>query len=152
MGEYQLAQINIARIKGVNINDPVMREFVDNLDKVNALAESSEGFVWRLKDDSNNATSLNPYGDEQIIVNLSVWENIEALERFTYKTFHTDFLKRRREWFQSFGKAYFAMWWIRKGHFPTIEEAIEKLEHLQKNGATETAFDFKQKFPLTDIS
>ena len=146
MTEYQLAQINIARMKGVDINDPIMQEFVDNLDKVNDLAENSEGFVWRLKDDSNNATSINPYNDEQILVNVSVWESIEALEKFTYKTFHTDFLKRRKDWFHAFGKASFAMWWIKKGEFPTIEEAVEKLDYLQKNGASELVFDFKHKF------
>ena len=146
MGKYQLAQINIARMKGVNINDPIMQEFVDNLDKVNDLAESSEGFIWRLKDDSNNATALNPYNDEQILINVSVWESIESLEKFTYQTFHTDFLKRRKEWFQLFGKSYYALWWIPAGHLPTIEEAVDKLDYLQKNGATELVFDFKKRF------
>jgi hypothetical protein len=146
MNNYQLAQINIARIKGVDINDPIMKEFVDNLDKVNALAENSEGFVWRLKDETNNATSLNPYNDEQVIINVSVWESIEALEHFVYKTFHTDFLKRRKEWFQTFGKAYTAMWWIPSGQFPTVQQAIDKLDHLQKNGASEIVFDFRKKF------
>jgi hypothetical protein len=143
---YNLAQINIARMKGVNIEDSVMKDFADNLDQVNALAENSRGFVWRLKDESNNATSINPYQDEKILVNVSVWENIESLENFTYKTFHTDFLKRRKEWFELFGKAYYALWWIPKGHFPTTQEAVERLEHLQKNGASETAFDFKNRF------
>ena len=148
MSKYQLAQINIAKMKGVNIDDPIMQEFVDNLDKVNALAEQSEGFVWRLKDEeSNNATSLNPYGDEQIVVNISVWENIETLEHFVYKTFHTDFLKRRKEWFLRFGKTYAAMWWIPAGKFPTAQEAAEKLAYLQQNGASEMVFDYKDKFP-----
>jgi hypothetical protein len=144
--EYQLAEINIGRIKGVNINDPIMKEFVDNLDSVNQLAESSEGFVWRLKDDSNNATNLNPFDDEQVIINISVWESVEALEKFTFKTFHTDFLKRRKEWFQQLGKAYFAMWWIPKGQYPTMEEAIAKLDFLQQNGASEQVFTFREKF------
>ena len=88
---YQLAEINVAEMIGVNIDDPIMKEFVDNLDAVNQLAEESEGFVWRLKDESNNAASFNPYNDEKIIINISVWETIETLEHFTYKTFHTDF-------------------------------------------------------------
>jgi hypothetical protein len=146
MNKYQLAQINIAQMKGVNIDDPIMKEFVDNLDEINALAENSEGFIWRLKDDSNNATSINPYQNEQILVNISVWESIESLETFTYKTFHTDFLKRRKEWFELFGKAYYALWWISKGQFPTIQEAVDKLGYLQKNGATEAVFDFKTIF------
>lgn len=150
MSEYQLAQINIARMKGVNIDDPIMQEFVDNLDKVNELAEVSEGFVWRLKDESNNATGINPYSDEQILVNVSVWESIETLEKFTYKTFHTDFLKRRKEWFEAFGKAYYALWWIKKGEFPSIEEAVEKLDYLQKNGASKAVFDFKKRYSPPD--
>ena len=110
-------------MKGVNISDPIVKEFVDNLDRINKLAESSEGFVWRLKDETKNATNLNPYDDEQVIINVSVWESIEALETYVYKTVHTDFLKRRREWFQAFGKVYTAMWWIPSGHFPTLQEA-----------------------------
>lgn len=147
MSDYQIAEINIARMKGVNINDPVMKEFVDNLDKVNALAESSEGFIWRLKDDNNNATSHNPYDDEQVVINISVWQNIEALENFMYKTLHSVFLKRRKEWFQTFGKVYTAMWWVSSGQFPSVQEATDKLEYLQKNGASEWVFDFKRKFP-----
>lgn len=148
MQEFNIAEINIAKIKGVDINDPVMKEFVDNLDGVNAIAESSSGFVWRLKDESNNATSINPYNDEQIIINISVWKSIEALENFMYKTFHSNFLKRRKEWFQAFGKVSTAMWWIPKGQVPTIEEAVEKLDYLQKNGSSELVFDFKNKFPV----
>jgi hypothetical protein len=146
MSRYQIAQINIARMKGVNIDDPIMKEFVGNLDNINGIAESSEGFVWRLKDENNNATYLNPFNDEQVIINISVWENIEALENFMYRTFHSDFLKRRKEWFQTYGKAHVAMWWTPSGQFPTQEEAIEKLEDLQKNGPTEKVFDFKKKF------
>ena len=146
MNKFQLAQINIARMKGVDINDPVMKEFVDNLDKVNAIAEDSEGFVWRLKDEENNATSFNPYQDEQVIINISVWENIETLENFMYKTLHSDFLRRRKEWFQKFGNASFAMWWILENQFPTIQDAVDNLDYLQKNGPTNLAFDFKNKF------
>jgi hypothetical protein len=147
MSKYQIAEINVARMKGVDIDDPVMKEFVDNLDRVNALAEDSKGFVWRLKDESNNSSHLNPYNDEQVIINVSVWENIETLEDFVYKTFHTDFLKRRKEWFNTFGKAYTAMWWTSKGQFPTVQEAIDKLDYLQKNGPSTVVFDFRKKFP-----
>jgi hypothetical protein len=147
MAEYQLAEINIARMKGVTIDDPVMKEFVDNLDKVNEIAEQSEGFVWRLKDEDNNATNLNPYNDEQVIVNVSVWDSIESLEHYMYKTFHSEFLKRRKEWFQSFGQVSTAMWWIKKGEIPDMDQAMEKLDYLQKNGVSEIVFNFKQKYP-----
>lgn len=144
---YHLAEINIARMKGVNIDDPIMREFVENLDRVNALAEASEGFVWRLKDEHNNATSLNPFDDEQVIINVSVWKCIDALENFTFKTFHSDFLKRRKEWFQSYGKVYVAMWWIKGEDFPSIQDAVDRLEYLQEHGPSEFAFNFRKKFP-----
>lgn len=144
---YHLAQINVAQMIGVNINDPVMKEFVDNLDRVNQLAENSEGFVWRLKDEANSATSFNPYNDEQIIINISVWENIASLENFTYKTFHTDFLKRRKEWFVKYGKVHFAMWWIKQNDLPTIDESVKRIAHLQENEPSEYAFNFKTRFP-----
>lgn len=143
---FHLAQINVARMKGVNINDPIMKEFVDNLDRVNALAEQSDGFVWRLKDESNNATNLNPYHDEQVIINLSVWQSVEALEHYVYKTFHSDFLKRRKDWFQKYGTAHTALWWVPQGKLPTVEEAVEKLEQLQTNGASELVFTFRNRF------
>jgi hypothetical protein len=147
MPKYQLAEINIARMKGVDINDPIMKEFVDNLVLVNTLAETSEGFVWRLKDEeSSNSTAFNPYNDEQVIINISVWESIETLENYVFKTFHTEFLKRRKEWFQTYGKASTAMWWIPEGQFPTIEEAVGKLDELQKNGASEKVFNFRKKY------
>ena len=146
MTAYQLAEINIARMKGVNILDPIMQEFVDNLDHINALAESSEGFIWRLKDDSNNATQLNPYNDEQVIVNISVWKDVESLSEFVYRTVHTDFLKRRSEWFQKFGQAYFAMWWIESNDYPTIEDAKNRLDHLQNHGPSLYAFNFREKY------
>lgn len=154
MSNYHLAEINIAKMKGVDINDPIMKEFVDNLEAVNTLAEESEGFIWRLKDDtgSYNATSLNPYNDEQIIINVSVWESIETLEHYMYKTFHSEFLKRRKEWFLKFGKAHTAMWWIPEGHIPTLDEAIEKLDYLQKNGVSELVFDLRNKYPAPNAN
>lgn len=143
---YQLAQINIAKMIGININDPIMKEFVDNLEKVNQLAENSDGFIWRLKDETNNATNINSYNDEQIIINISVWKDIESLENFTYRTFHTDFLKRRKEWFSKYGEAYYALWWIKKNEFPTIDEARKRLDYLQKNKESDYAFSFKKRF------
>lgn len=149
---YEIAEINIARMKGVSIDDPIMLEFVENIAAVNAVAEQSEGFVWRLKDDeNNNATALNPYNDEQIIINISVWATIETLENYVYKSFHTDFLKRRKEWFQTYGKVHTAMWWIEKGNYPTVEEAVQKLTELQENGASPAVFDFRRKFPSPDV-
>ena len=147
MAKFQLAEINVARMKGVNIDDPIMKEFVDNLDKVNALAESSEGFVWRLQDENNDATAFNPYDDEQVIINVSVWESVETLGKYVFKSFHTDFLKRRKEWFHTYGKVHTAMWWIPAGHFPTEKEAVDKLAELQENGTSQSVFNFRNQFP-----
>jgi len=143
---YQLAQINVARMVGVNISDPIMAEFVGNLDKVNVLAEESEGFIWRLKDETKSAYNFNPYHDEQIIINISVWKNIECLEHFTFNTFHTDFIRRRKEWFKQYGTAHFAMWWIREGNYPRVEQSMARLKFLQTKVATSKAFDFKNRF------
>ncbi|MCE6991121.1 DUF3291 domain-containing protein [Dyadobacter sp. CY323] len=143
MEKYQLAQINVAKMKGVNIDDPIMKEFADNLDAVNAHAEISEGFVWRLKEENNNATGLHPFQDPTVIINVSVWRDIPTLQQFTYRSFHSEFLKRRREWFSNYGKIYMALWWVRAGEFPTMEQAMERLEHLAKNGPSPYAFSFK---------
>jgi heme-degrading monooxygenase HmoA len=144
--QWQLAQLNIGRIVGAHMQDPVMQTFVDLLDHINALAEGSPGFVWRLKDDNNNATSLNPFGDDRVIVNMSVWDSLEALEKFVYKSQHFDVLKRRKEWFEKFGKPFMVLWYVPAGHRPTIEEAIEKLTQLQESGPSPAAFTFRERF------
>jgi hypothetical protein len=146
MRAWHLAQINIAKILGENIEDPVMAKFVVQLDEVNALAENSPGFVWRLKEESNNATSLNPYNDNRIIVNMSVWETLDDLIKFVYRGRHAQVLRSRREWFVSFGKPFTTLWYIRAGETPTVEEAKKRLQSLQDNGPTEFAFDFKTRF------
>ncbi len=143
---HQLAELNVGRFRGVDIHDPIMKEFADNLDKINALAESYDGFIWRLKDENNNATAFNPYEDERIAVNMSVWRNIESLENFAYKSGHVDFLRRKREWFENFGSAYLVLWWIPIDTLPTLEEAIARLDYLQLHGSTLHAFTFKNQF------
>jgi heme-degrading monooxygenase HmoA len=149
---WHLAQINVAKIIGESISDPVMKKFVDQLEEVNALAEGSPGFIWRLKDDTNNATSLNPYNDQTIIINMSVWESLEHLIKFVYKGRHAEVLRKRREWFVDFGKPFTTLWYIPAGHVPTVEEAMERLRSLQENGPTPFAFDFKTKFPAPSMA
>ncbi|RJG04858.1 DUF3291 domain-containing protein [Noviherbaspirillum cavernae] len=144
-----LAQVNIGRARGA-MDDPVMAGFVAQLDRINALAEASPGFVWRLKTEEGNATSLQPYADERIIVNLSVWETPEHLRQFVYRSAHTEVLRERKSWFERFGDAYMAMWWIDAGHVPTVEEAKERLRHLQINGESEFAFSFAHLFTPTN--
>ncbi|HZE84363.1 MAG TPA: DUF3291 domain-containing protein [Puia sp.] len=141
-----LAQINVGRIIGTSIDDPVMEKFVAQLDEVNTIADGSKGFVWRLKDGNNNAVSLNPFGDEKILINMSVWETIEDLEAYVYSGRHLEVLRSRRDWFVKFGQVFMALWYIQAGHIPTVEEARERLDFLQNNGPTPYAFDFKTRF------
>ena len=143
--QYHLAQLNIARGKGL-IDDPIMAEFVANLDRINALAESHEGFIWRLKSDSGNATDIQAFDDPHLIVNLSVWKSVETLKEFTYKTAHVGIMRQRKKWFHHMKEAYYVLWWIPAGHIPSVEEAKERLSLLQKNGPSTDAFDFKQIF------
>jgi hypothetical protein len=144
--KWYLAQINIAKTIGVNINDPIMAKFVAQLDEVNALAEGSPGFIWRLKDDSNNATSINPYNDERIIVNMSVWKSLDHLQQFVYHGKHAEVLRQKRDWFVNFGRPFSALWYVAAGNYPTVEDAVDRLKSLQENGPTPYAFDFKTKF------
>jgi hypothetical protein len=144
--KWHLAQINIAKTIGVNIADPVMAKFVAQLDEVNALAESSAGFIWRLKDDANNATSINPYNDERIIVNMSVWESYEHLKEFVYHGRHAEVLKQKRDWFVNFGRPFTTLWYVPAEVYPTVADAVERLASLQDNGPTPFAFDFKTRF------
>ena len=141
-----LAQINVGRILHP-VDDPRMAGFTDNLDAINALAEASEGFVWRLKDESGNATSIAAYEDPAILVNMSVWASPEALHAFAYRSAHRDFVQRRKEWFHLFEAPYLALWWIAEGHRPTPQEGRARLEHLTRFGPSAHAFTFRKMFP-----
>ncbi len=136
---------------GINIGDPIMAKFVAQLDEVNALAEGSPGFEWRLKDESNSATNLNPYNDDRIIVNLSVWETLEDLLKFVYHGRHSEVLRSRKDWFVNFGKPFTTLWYVPAGHWPTVAEAMDRLNSLQEHGPTPYAFDFKTRFPMPSL-
>src|ERR1700678_4289780 len=128
-----IAQLNIGRFR-YPTDDPRMATFMTNLDRINTLAERSEGFVWRLKDNSNNATAIRPASDLSMAVNLSVWGSVEALERFVWATVHKQFYNRKGDWFEKAGTPHFVMWPIPSGHIPSLEEATERLDHLTRNG------------------
>ena len=134
-----IAQLNIGRFRYLT-DDPRMAAFMTNLDRINALAERSEGFVWRLKDDSNNATAIRPACDPTMAVNLSVWESAETLERFVWATVHKQFYSRKGEWFEKLGSPHFVMWSIPAGHIPDLEEATARLAHLTVQGDSDFAF------------
>ena len=119
-----LAELNVGRLVG-SVDDPRLKDFMDNLERINALAERSPGFVWRLKgeSDATGATDIQLPGDPQTAVNLSVWENAEALETFVWNTVHERFYNRKAEWFEPMDRPHFVMWWIPAGRLPTLEEA-----------------------------
>jgi Domain of unknown function (DUF3291) len=138
MTAQHLAQFNIARIK-YPLDDPRMKEFVDNVERVNGLAEKIEGFVWRLQDASGNAMNMLVYDDPRILPNLTLWESVEALERFVFRTLHSRFYGRREEWFEPI-KTPLVLWWVPAGHRPPLSEGVERLEHLKAHGPSEHAF------------
>lgn len=141
-----LAQLNIGRTVGPK-GDPRMAGFYGDLDRINALADGWPGFVWRLVDDGGaDATSLRPFGDD-LIVNLSVWHDLESLRDFTFRSGHLDVLRRRREWFVPLGEAHTVIWWVPAGHIPTVGEAGERLDLLRRNGPSSEAFTFRDPFP-----
>lgn len=147
-----LAEINVARLR-YPLEDPRVVDFVDNLEAINALAERSEGFVWRLKDESGNATQIAAYDDPLVIVNMSVWGSVEALHAFAYRTVHRRFVQRRQEWFELFDGPYVALWWAEEGAFLDVAEGRRRLDHLQRVGPTAFAFTFRQLFdPAPDIA
>ena len=148
MSGYELAQLNIAVMREP-LDSPAMSDFVANLERVNALAEGSPGFVWRLKTDEGDATALRPLGADTL-VNMSVWRDVEALSEYVYRSGHVEIMKRRREWFHRMREAFVVLWWVRKDHRPSIEEAVAKLELLRAKGSTEEAFTFRHAFPAPD--
>ena len=149
MSAYELAQLNIGVIKAP-IDSPVMADFVANLDRINALAERTPGFVWRLQTEEGNATAIRPYEDERVAVNMSVWRDVASLSAYVYSSAHVEIMRRRREWFERMDEAFLVLWWVPEGHRPGIEEAKAKLDMLRAKGATPEAFTFRQAFPPPD--
>ena len=149
-GRLHLAQINIGRLRA-ETDDPMIAEFMSALDEINALAERSPGFVWRFMTEDGNATAVRPFEDELLLINMSVWESVESLGDYVYRSDHTGYLRRRREWFERINEAIFALWWIPAGHRPTVAEGIERIDHLRAEGPTPHAFTFRQPFsPATE--
>lgn len=148
---YELAQVNIARLKAP-LDSPQLKDFVDALDPVNAVADDSDGFVWRLQSDSGNATDVAVFGDEWLIVNMSVWRDTNALTAFMYQGQHRELLARRREWFERIQEAMTVLWWVPAGHRPTVAEAEERLLHLRAQGATAYAFTLRTSFPAGEAA
>ena len=148
-GKYRLAQCNVGRAKGP-MDGPVMAGFAARLDDINALAERSPGFVWRLQTAAGNATSIHVFEDESILMNMSVWESPDALRAYVYRSDHVNVMRQRKAWFEKFEGVYLVLWWIPVGHIPTPQEARERLAHLQEHGESAHAFSFAKIYPAPD--
>jgi hypothetical protein len=145
---FHLAQANIGRFRAP-LDDPIMEGFRTQLDPINALADQSPGFVWRLQTEDGNATAIRPYaGDDLMAVNMSVWESLESLQQFVYKSEHVAPLRARRQWFEQIEGPILVLWWIPAGEIPTVREAQERLRHLAAHGPTPHAFTFRTPFAV----
>ncbi len=144
MSEYHLAQLNIAKMK-YPLDAPEMADFVARLDDVNALADKAPGFIWRLQTEDGDATAIDFFGAD-MLVNMSVWESIETLQDFAFRSAHREVFARREEWFDKMEQAYAVLWWIPAGEIPSLQQAAERLESLEHHGPGPRAFTFRQRF------
>ena len=138
---YHLAQINIAQALG-SMESESMKGFVDRLDEINTIADNAPGFVWRLQSEEGDATAIRAFDNPLLLINMSVWEDIESLKGYVYKSFHVELIQDRDAWFGKMLQAHQALWWVPAGHIPTVEEGKLKLDHLQQYGPSEAAFTF----------
>jgi hypothetical protein len=145
MTGFHLAQINVARALAP-LDSPQLAGFVERLDDINALADHSPGFVWRLQSDGGNATDIQVTDDPQFIVNMSVWQNLDALFAYVYRSDHLQVMSQRRQWFEKPAGAFLALWCLPAGTLPTAEEGMERLALLDRQGPTPEAFTFKQPY------
>jgi hypothetical protein len=143
---FHLAEVNVGRLLAP-VDDPRIEAFRDNLDRINAVADAQAGFVWRLKGEGNNATDIQPDADDPLqAINASVWESVEHLAAFAYRSEHREFVRRRLEWFHPAEQPILAMWWVPAGYTPSVAECLERLAHLRAHGPSPHAFDFKHRF------
>ena len=149
MAKYHLAQINIALAKA-EMDTETMKGFVSRLDEINETADKAEGFVWRLQTEDGDSTAIRVFNEPLLLVNMSVWESIDALKNFVYKSAHVELIRDRQGWFHKYVEAHQALWWIPVDHIPSIEEAKEKLEAIQKHGPTATSFHFGKPFSMPE--
>ncbi len=150
MTQFHLAEINIGRLKA-HIDDPLIADFKNNLARINALAEASPGFVWRLIGEGGDATDIQAFDDPLMAINMSVWTDVASLGAYVYRSGHIEFMRRRREWFEPMDN-FMALWWVPAGHQPTPAEAIARLDLLGRLGPSQEAFTFKNPFPAPDMA
>jgi len=151
---YELAQVNVSRL-AAPLDDPALADFVAALDPVNAVADGAAGFIWRMHTEDGNATAIQAFtwdaaGSSGVIVNMSVWTDIEHLAAFVYGEMHRQVLRRRREWFEPMKEAFSACWWVPAGERPSTDDAEARVKHLRRHGATQYAFTLREHFPAPD--
>lgn len=144
--DYYLAQVNIARMKAP-LTDPAMAGFAERLDEINALAEASEGFVWRLTSEPENEAQVLALESSGVLFNLSVWATLEALQAFVYESAHAELLNSRGAWFETPDTPHMALWWVPSDHIPVIDEAMLRLDRLEMLGPAQNSFTFAKPFP-----
>lgn len=149
MDDLYLAQVNVAK-RLAPMDDPIMQDFVNNLDRINAIADASDGFIWRMQDE-DKALGARIFKDDSLLINMSVWSNVESLFNYTYKSKHIEVFKRKKEWFSKVKMVHMAFWYIPKGYEPTFQDAKERLDYLNMYGSSPYAFTFKNKFSIEDF-
>jgi Domain of unknown function (DUF3291) len=151
MPAYHVAQRNIGRVLAP-LDSPQLTGFVGALEPVNRMADQAPGFVWRLQTEAGDATAIRAFDDDMLLLNMSVWESIEELAEFTYRSPHRDVMRRRREWFERLADAYLVLWWIPAGTLPTVADAKVRLDKLRRDGPSPDAFTFRSPFPAPEAS
>ncbi len=144
ISSYVLAEFNVA-IMREPLDSPKLAGFASQIDRLNALADTAPGFIWRLQDDGGDATAMRPFG-EHLLINMSVWKNVQSLRDYVYGAAHVSLMRRRRQWFEQMQERSFVLWWIPAKHRPTLSEAVERLEALRTQGPTDGAFSFRRAF------
>lgn len=142
---WHLAQANVAILREP-IGSDRLADFVAALEPINALADASPGFLWRLQTEDGDSTAIRVFDDERIIVNMSVWESLAPLAHFVYETAHLDVMRGRRRWFERMAESHLVLWWVPDGYRPAAGEARDRLAELRENGPSPRAFTFKTPF------
>ena len=148
MNTFNIAQVNIAK-RLAAMDDPIMQDFINNLDRINTIADGSEGFIWRLQDEDKDE-AVTVFQDDSLIINMSVWKSLESLFNYTYNSGHIEVFKRKKEWFSKMKMMHMAFWYVPQGYEPTFEDAKDRLDYLNTHGDTPYAFSFKSKFTPED--
>ena len=142
---YHIAQINIAQAKA-DKDSEIMSGFISRLDEIHTLADNAEGFVWRLETEDGDDGSISVFNDPLLLIKMSVWQDIDSLRAFVYKSIHIGLLQNRDAWFDKMGEMHQTIWWVPQGHIPTMQEGKDKLDQSREFGSTAEAFTFGKKF------